>query len=142
MSFMESIRTVLSKYANFNGRARASEFWWYYLAFMIVITVLYVLAVIPAAVAAANGGPGQDLSPVAVIAMLLLFVVAAGLLLPTLAVTVRRLHDTDKSGFFYFMSFIPVAGGIIMLVLLAGAGTPGPNRFGPDPKAAEVPAAA
>ncbi|GAB3169943.1 DUF805 domain-containing protein [Myceligenerans halotolerans] len=140
MSFVESIRTVMSKYADFNGRARRSEFWWYYLAYIVVISVLYFLVIIPTAVMSASDPTGsEELPAFAVVAMLLLFAVAVGFLLPTIAVVVRRLHDTDRSGFFYFMGFIPFVGGIILLVFLAGSGTPGPNRFGPDPKAAPLP---
>lgn len=138
MSMIESIRSVLSKYADFNGRASRSEFWWYYLAYMVVVFTLYLLAVIPTAAMSASdpyATESQELPAFAVVAMLLLFAVVVGFLLPTIAVVVRRLHDTDRSGFYYFMSFIPFVGGIIMLVFLAGSGTPGPNRFGPDPKA-------
>lgn len=132
MSFIESIRTVLSKYAVFNGRARLSELWWYYLAYMVAQFALLLLAVISIV---ATTDP-QETPALAVVAMLLLFALQIGLLLPTLAVVVRRLHDTGRSGFYYFLGFIPVAGPIILLVFLAGPGTPGPNPFGLDPKAA------
>jgi uncharacterized membrane protein YhaH (DUF805 family) len=58
--------------------------------------------------------------------------------IPNLAVTIRRFHDQDKSGFFYFLAFIPFVGGIILLVFMCLEGTRGPNRFGPDPKGADV----
>lgn len=143
MSFLESIRSVLSKYATFTGRARRSEFWWYYLAYTVVFLALYVITAVPAAAAVSAQSGATETSPLAIVASVLLLVFVFGLLVPTIAVTVRRLHDTDRSGFFYFLGFIPLVGGIIMLVLLAGSGTSGPNRFGPDPKVpAELPAQA
>ena len=67
------------------------------------------------------------------VGFILLFIVSLGFLLPYLAVAVRRLHDTDKSGAMIFIALIPLVGGIILLVFLATEGTSGPNRYGPDP---------
>jgi uncharacterized membrane protein YhaH (DUF805 family) len=153
MTFIESIKTVLSKYAVFNGRARRSEFWWYYLAVTIVDTILYVVLVAPGYGAfmtanmeylAANDptAPAPTMPGSLVTGFLIVSLVNLALLLPTLGVSVRRLHDTDRSGFWYFLSFIPFVGIIILIVWWASAGTPGPNRFGPDPKAVEQSAAA
>ena len=58
------------------------------------------------------------------------------MLLPSIAVAVRRLHDTDRSGWWILLGFIPIIGGIVLLVFYVLEGTQGPNRFGPDPKAA------
>ncbi|RPF21049.1 DUF805 domain-containing protein [Myceligenerans xiligouense] len=147
MSFMESIRTVLSKYADFNGRARRSEYWWYMLAYMVVVLVLEAIFIFPAlgqmtAAQTENPGAVAEMPPMMVVGYVLILIVALGLLLPSLAVTIRRLHDSDKSGFFFLLGFIPFVGGIIVFVFTLLPGTPGPNRFGPDPKAAEVPAQA
>jgi len=71
----------------------------------------------------------------------IVLVVALALFLPSLGVLVRRLHDTDRSGFWIFIALVPIVGGIILIVWEATAGTPGPNRFGPDPKAVAQPAA-
>lgn len=140
MSLIESVKTVFSKYAVFNGRARRSEFWWYTLVVGIVMNVLYFALVVPqmtAAVQAAAADPTATAAPAtggpgAIIVSL----VALAIFLPSLGVTIRRLHDTDRSGFWYFLQLIPLVGGIILLVFLAQAGTPGPNKFGEDPKAA------
>lgn len=151
MSFIESIKTVLSKYAVFNGRARRSEYWWYTLAVAIVSTILYIAFIVPGLTAytaatmdaAATGSttvpamPGSLMAGYAVLSLINL-----ALLLPSLGVTVRRLHDTDRSGFWIFLGLVPVVGGIILIVWEATAGTPGPNRFGPDPKAVAQPAVA
>jgi uncharacterized membrane protein YhaH (DUF805 family) len=82
---------------------------------MIVYVVLLVL-----------GGIIGDPS----IPMILLAIFGLAILLPSLAVTVRRLHDQDKSGWWIFITFVPFIGGIWFLVLMCLAGTPGPNRFG------------
>jgi uncharacterized membrane protein YhaH (DUF805 family) len=151
MSFIESIRTVLSKYAVFNGRARRSEFWWYYLAVTVVESVLYFVLVVPgltayttaltqAAMAGETVAPAMPGSLTA--GYLILSLVALALFLPTLGAMVRRLHDTDRSGFFVLLGLIPLVGVIILIVWWASAGTPGENQYGPDPKAVAQPSAA
>jgi uncharacterized membrane protein YhaH (DUF805 family) len=65
---------------------------------------------------------------------LLLVLYSLAIFIPNLAVIVRRLHDQDKSGWWFFISFVPIIGGIWLLILYLTDGTPGPNRFGPDPK--------
>ena len=146
MSFIESIKTVLSKYAVFNGRARRSEFWWYFLAYGIVITVLYVALIVPGLTAymtavtdAAMAGDATAPAMPGSLAtgQLIMSLVGLALLLPTIGVSVRRLHDTDRSGFWYLLHLVPFVGTIIVIVWQAGNGTPGPNQYGPDPKAAE-----
>lgn len=153
MSFIESIKTVLSNYAVFNGRARRSEYWWYALAVTIVSTILFVVLVAPGygayltslAEYSTAGDPAAPVptmpgSLVAGYAIMSIFNLA--LLLPGLGVTVRRLHDTDRSGFWIFFALVPIVGPIMLIVWEATAGTPGPNQFGPDPKAVAQPTAA
>lgn len=148
MSFIESIRTVLSKYAAFSGRARRSEFWWYYLAVTIVDSVLYFVLIVPGlsaysaatmeyAMAGDPSAPMPSMPGSLTTGYVILSLVNLALLLPSLGAAVRRLHDTDRSGFWYLLSFIPFVGAIILIVWWAGAGTPGPNQYGPDPKAVE-----
>jgi uncharacterized membrane protein YhaH (DUF805 family) len=146
MSFIESIRTVLSKYATFSGRARRSEFWWYYLAVTILESVLYFALVVPGLTAYTTATmeytmAGDSSAPVPAMpgsltaGYLVVSLVSLALLLPTLAVIVRRLHDTGKSGFLALLLLIPVVNFILIIVWGATNGTPGPNQFGPDPKA-------
>jgi uncharacterized membrane protein YhaH (DUF805 family) len=66
--------------------------------------------------------------------MLLYYLYAIAIVIPSLAVTVRRLHDIDKSGFWYFINFVPLIGGIWLLILTCMEGTGGENSYGPDPK--------
>jgi len=108
---------AMSKYSDFSGRADRPEFWWTYLMNAIVGWVLVLLAL-------------GTKSP-------LFFVLYAvwmlATLIPVLAVGVRRLHDTDRSGAWLLLSFIPIVGAIVLLVFLASVGTPADNRYGPVP---------
>jgi len=105
MTFGKSIGTCFSKYANFNGRASRSEYWWW---------VLFVILV-----SAATGVVSEMLSGIFSLAILL----------PYLAVGARRLHDTDRSGWFLLLNLIPLIGWIILLVFFIQEGKE-PNRFG------------
>ena len=98
MSFQESIITVLSKYATFEGRARRSEYWWFYLANTIVSSILSAI--------------GQRLTLFSILSV----IYSLAVLLPGLAVCVRRLHDVGKSGWYIFISLIPLVGAILLIV--------------------------
>lgn len=103
---------VLERYAKFDGRAGRSEFWWFVLANLLVYVALLVLA------------------QVSSVFLILYFVYAIAVIVPSLAVAVRRLHDTNKSGWFLLLGFIPFIGFIILLVFYIQEGTPGPNDYG------------
>jgi len=116
--------TALKKYAVFSGRSRRSEYW-YFILFYIIIYI--ALGFVDRATGTFDSKSGIGL---------LTAVFALGLLIPSLSVSVRRLHDTDRSGWWLFIGFIPLIGAIVLIVFFAldsGAGT---NRFGPNPKAA------
>ena len=102
---------ALKKYAVFNGRASRKEYW----HFILLNLVLIVLATI----ADLTGTLGA--------------IVTLTLLLPSLAVSVRRLHDIDKSGWWYLVILVPLVGIIIVLFWFCTRGTQGANRFGTDP---------
>lgn len=121
MDFSQSISTCLSKYATFSGRAQRSEYWWFAL-----FTVLVSL--------------GTQFLDLFLGFPLLNMLASLALLLPSLAVGARRLHDTDRSGWWLLIILVPVIGWIVLLVFFCSRGTVGPNRFGADPLAA--PAAA
>ena len=117
MDFQTAVRTVLQqKYADFNGRAPRSEYWWWVLAYAIV----YIAAAI------IGGILGK-------IGMFLPLLVALAVIVPTLAVGVRRLHDVDKSGWWLLIGLVPFVGGLILLYFFVQRGTAGTNQFGPDP---------
>ena len=120
MNFNYFLDTVKNKYADFNGRARRQEFWMYILFYYVVI---FGTAIVDAIVNAIIGIP-----------VLFLGIAVLGLIVPTLAVTVRRLHDISKSGWYIFVSLIPFVGGFYLLYLLVQDGTPGSNEYGANPK--------
>jgi uncharacterized membrane protein YhaH (DUF805 family) len=117
MGMPEAVRTVLTKYADFTGRARRSEFWWFYL-FNVVVSVVAGL------VDQALGFP------------ILQIVVGLGLLIPGLAVGARRLHDTGRSGWWQLIALVPLVGIILLIVWWATDGDRGPNSHGAPPKPA------
>jgi uncharacterized membrane protein YhaH (DUF805 family) len=116
MGFGDAIKTCFRKYAVFKGRARRPEYWWWTL-FNLLLSVALALA--DWAIAGVNGP--EVLSNLANLA----------LFLPSLAVGVRRLHDTDRSGWWILLWLIPLIGWIIIIVFLCQRGTEGANRFGP-----------
>lgn len=123
-------KVVFENYANFNGRARRSEYWYFVLANVILIIPFYALTII---------GAVSDMTWLAGISGFIYVVAALGLFIPSLAVAVRRLHDINKSGWFYLVGLIPLVGGIILLVWFCTEGTKGSNEFGEDPKNPEGP---
>lgn len=127
---MELMFAPLKKYADFQGRARRSEYW----LFTLLIFIVYVVFVILAGITGAMSNDTSQVNPFASVIFLLFGVIMLGLIIPSIAVTVRRLHDTDRSGFWIFISFLPFVGGIWLFVLTVLDGTPGTNKFGPDPK--------
>jgi uncharacterized membrane protein YhaH (DUF805 family) len=140
MSLIDSVRTCLRKYGTFTGRAPAAEFWLFYLALAIVNAVIFVALLLPALIT--MDPVTQEPGVLGSIGSTLLAIVMLGTLVPLVAAAVRRLHDTGKSGWFYLLCLVPLIGGIVVIVLLALPGEPGPNRFGPDPKAVPQPVAA
>ncbi|HEX8127194.1 MAG TPA: DUF805 domain-containing protein [Allosphingosinicella sp.] len=133
---MEWMILPLKRYADFSGRSRRKEYWMFALGLAIVY-VLFFVVLFGAMGLGANsstgelGVAGSMFAGTAGIAFLV-FVLA--IIVPSLAVQVRRFHDQDKSGWFVLLNFIPYVGGIIVLVMMCLEGTKGPNRFGPDPK--------
>ena len=113
---------AFKKYAVFGGRSRRKEYW-YFMLFNIV--VLIVLGGIDALLETLNSGLGVGL---------LIAIYALASIIPFLAVSVRRLHDIDRSGWWYLINLIPLIGPIVMLVFTLLDSTPGDNRYGPDPK--------
>ena len=111
----------LRRYAEFSGRSRRKEFWMFTLfGFLVGIVCLPIDHFVFGNDWTANG-------PAGIITSLALFI-------PNLAVTFRRMHDVDKSAWWYLLIFLPIIGWIWLLVLNCTDGTNGPNRFGADPK--------
>ena len=115
---------VTEKYAQFDGRARRAEFWWFALVNM---GIAWAIVIIGAILGSVNDALGT-------IASFAYFGYVAAMIVPAIAVSVRRLHDTGKSGGLWFLIFIPLVGAIILLVFYATDGDPTSNRYGPSPK--------
>lgn len=109
---------LVKHYADFSGRANRKQFWLYALWLVVVYIVIGILS-------AALGEKAGN----AVIALVWL-----ALIVPNLAMIVRRLHDTDRSGWWVLISFLPLIGGLILFVFELLPGTPGENRFGSQPQ--------
>ena len=114
--------TPLRKYADFSGRARRAEYWWFYL---LMIVGYVVATILDSLVGLEVFGPYGILTCIFGLAMIV----------PSLAAGVRRLHDTDRSGWWLLIGLIPLIGAIVILVFLVSQGTQGDNRFGADPAA-------
>jgi uncharacterized membrane protein YhaH (DUF805 family) len=119
---MNWYRVALKKYAVFAGRARRKEFWFFVLVNTLIAIALAVIDML-------TGTFDEDVG-----LGLLSGLYAVAMIVPSIAVTVRRLHDTDRSGWWYLLVFVPVIGGLVILVFMCLDGTPGSNRFGPNPK--------
>ena len=124
MSFTQAVRSVLTQYVGFSGRARRSEFWWWFLFTVLVGIAARILD------QASGTTVGEGFGQTGIIASL----VSLALLLPNLAVSVRRLHDTGRSGWWILIGLVPVVGFIVLIVFYVQDSTPGPNPHGPNPK--------
>jgi len=114
MDFVTAVKTCLSKYFDFSGRAIRSEYWFFYLFQIIAMVVASVIDGV------LTGG-------------LLYLISSFGLFIPGLAAGIRRLHDLNKSGWWLLIALVPLVGILVLIFWFAGRGTEGENRFGPDP---------
>ncbi len=105
IGFVEAVKICLTKYIDFNGRASRPEFWWFFLFSFLVSLLTGWIQYVGA-------------------------LVSLALFLPSIAAGVRRLHDTDRSGWWYLLIFVPLIGFIVLIVFWCQKGTPGRNRFG------------
>ena len=112
MNFIESIQTCYKKFFDFSGRASKSEYWWFQLYNAIIYVLTFVFQ--------------GDLA-------LLFSILVIANIIPTYAAAVRRIHDSDKSGWMVLIALIPLIG-LYVIVLLLQDGSKGKNRFGPKPK--------
>jgi uncharacterized membrane protein YhaH (DUF805 family) len=109
---------VTKHYFDFNGRSRRSAFWYYILVYVVIYVVLAIIQ-----------------SVIHMTTPILTGLFGLALLLPTLGIEVRRLHDTNCSGWWILIGLVPIVGIILLIVWFCAAGTSGPNEYGPDPKA-------
>lgn len=127
MGFKEALRSFWSNYRNFKGRARRSEYW--FITLFLFLTNL-AAAIIDFAILGgdidrfiANGGGG-------IVGLIWILVT----IVPAVSVLVRRLHDTNRPGWWALIGLVPVVGGIVLLVFSVQDSLPGENKYGPSPK--------
>ena len=120
MGFGQAISHNLNNMTNFSGRASRSEFWWWILAIWILQVIVNLVV----------GGMGSNRSG---FVTFIAWVISIILVLATLAVGCRRLHDTGKSGWLQLLYLIPCIGGIVLIVFWVQAGNPGDNAYGAPP---------
>lgn len=119
---MEWYFRVLAKYAVFRGRARRKEYW-FYILFNVIFSI--ILAIVDMSMDTFDPKTGVGLFGT---------IYAAALILPSMAVTVRRLHDIGRSGWWMLIPIVPILGAILIFAFLVQDSDPGENRFGPNPK--------
>lgn len=128
MNFTAAIRSFWSRFADFKGRSRRSEYW--YVQVFLVVTNLAVAGIDLALMDGdvdrfiANGGGG-------IVGLIWIFAT----IVPALAVLIRRLHDAGKTGWWALVGFIPFVGAIVLLVFTVTDSSPGENKYGTSPKA-------
>ena len=120
---------ALKKYATFEGRARRKEYW---LFALFNLLVAFVAGIIDSLTGTFDEEIGMGL---------LGGLYALAVILPSIAVTVRRLHDTSRSGWWILISFVPIVGVIVLFVFMVLDSTPGANSHGPNPKDVSGPGA-
>ena len=121
----------LLRYADFSGRSRRREYWMFVLLNLLLSLAVWTLL----AVTFLAGMSETEMTVVMLPVFILYGLVVLAFMIPGLAVTVRRLHDTDRSGWTLLLALVPLVGAILLIVYYCTEGTAGPNRFGPDPKA-------
>ena len=109
LDMMEACKMYWQKYAEFEGRSRRAEYWWAYLMTFVIGLILGWIPVVG-------------------------WLASLAMILPSIAVGVRRLHDINKSGWFMLLNLIPIVGQIILIIWFCQEGTIGPNQYGEDPK--------
>ena len=117
---------VLKKYADFNGRARRTEYWMFALFNILICFAALILSLILMKVSVGLG----------IFIYVLLALYSLATLVPGVAVCVRRLHDSSKSGWLILVCLVPIIGGLIVLIMMLLDSTPGANLYGPNPKEA------
>ena len=128
--FPAAVKRFFAKYATFSGRASRSEYWWWVLVSFIVSMVLNAIMLVGGAAGAKIGTDGTSIpGPGFTVGLILIVVWFVAVIVPSLALTVRRLHDANFSGWMYLLVLVPVAGGFILLAFTLMDSKPEGQRF-------------
>lgn len=130
MGFTEAIKSVFSKYAKFSGRASRSEYWFFQLFNFFIYLILVGIPTVIGAISSGLDGAVETMG----VSVIIYYIYCIAVFIPGLAVLVRRLHDTNRSGYNFFWVFLPVIGGILLLVFTLMPSNPGDNAYGEQPQ--------
>lgn len=136
VSFPDAIKLFFSRYVDFQGRSTRAEYWWVYLFNLIIFGVWALLFFVLGGINMRT----EEVSPLGFILIALVAIYVLAIIIPGIALFIRRLHDINQTGWIYLglvvASVIPVIGfiaSIAMIVIACIPGTKGPNKYGPDP---------
>ena len=124
MTFIDSIKTCFKKYITIKGRAPRSEYWWFQAMFVPFFLFVVIMS---------EAENLESSSELIIWFYLLCFVIVIISLIPVITVTIRRFHDTNKSGWYFLLGFIPLVGSLIVTVMMIPEGNKGKNKYGPNP---------
>ena len=133
IGFIDAIKRGFKKYATFSGRASRSEYWWWALFTSIVCVVLLVPAYVLGITTSPDGGRTPGAAAIPLIILMIIFSLA--IIVPNLALTVRRLHDAGYSGWLVLLGLVPYVGGLILLIFTVLPSSPAGVKYDPVPVA-------
>ena len=125
------LKVMRDNYANFNGRARRKEYWMYTLIFTVLLIALMTIMF---SVLSFSDETGIETGPSVYLTVILVIVFLFAHLIPSIALTVRRLHDTGKSGWWYLIVLVPYLGNFVIFIFTLIDGDRGDNKYGSNPK--------
>ena len=129
MGLVGAVKSFYKRYFDFETRSSRSEYWWVVFFQLIVYTVLFGIMIAGGIASEGSEEPG----PLFFVGIIPIALFGLANFIPGIALTVRRFHDQDKSGWMYLLVLIPYIGSVVILIFMLLKGTPGENRFGPDP---------
>ena len=131
IGFVDAVKRAFKKYATFTGRASRSVYWWWTLFTFITYLVLGLLTYVVGIATSRDGGRTPGLLAVPLIILFAVF--ALGIIVPTLALTVRRLHDAGYSGLLALLFLVPYVGGLIIMIFALMPSSPAGAKYDPVP---------
>ncbi len=136
-NLFEAYKAAFKNYANFEGRTRRRDYWLFYLANVLITLIPTILMSISMAMMTVSAATNDEFPISAIFVVIFSLLIGAysiATLVPSIAILVRRLHDSGKSGWFALLNLIPYVGGLICLVFCCMDSQVGPNQYGPNPK--------
>ncbi len=133
-NLISAYRSMFKKYAQFSGRSRRSEYWYAMLMNTIIIFVFELIMLVPITKGIINNHLSTGETIFTLAGAIIFFLYYLAILIPSLSMTVRRLHDIGKSAWWLLIGFIPYIGSIILFIFSVLDSQPGANKYGPNPK--------